>query len=399
MRVVFICTSAPWPPDTGTRTRNYRVLRFLADYAEVHLVVVGGGTESSAVWKVEMNLAGVRIFDPAAALAGRFGYLRARLMQHLSLRPCLHLVGLRRQIAALLDELEPQVLIASGTTSAQYVDLDAKRRGTRYLFEDAGTDHLRTARLLSTERSVSKRIRGWWGFWRLRRYERYICSRADGLLVVTPSEEAYLRQWNSEVILAPCGANLDRIEFHYAGDENRTLLFCGDLTYAPNEDAVAYFLEEIFPSVVARHPEVEFAVVGRYRGARLPELAARFPQVQLVGYVEDMNPQWRRASIFVNPMRTGRGFITKILDAFTAGLAVVSTEFLTADLGIVPGRHFLGAVSAEDFAAAVCTVLEQPERKRELVREGRRFAETHDWEAALRPLEQVIAAAGGGAQG
>jgi hypothetical protein len=85
-----------------------------------------------------MNLAGVRVFDPAAALTSRFGYLRARLMQHLSLRPCLHLVDLRRQITALLDELAPQVLIAYGTKSAQFVDLDAKRQGICYLFDEAG---------------------------------------------------------------------------------------------------------------------------------------------------------------------------------------------------------------------------------------------------------------------
>lgn len=351
------------------------------------------------VWKAEMNLAGVRGFDPAAALASRFDYLRARLMQYLSLRPCLHQVELRRRIVALLDELAPQVLIASGTNSAQFVDLDAKRRGTRFWFDDAGTDHLRTARLLERERDPISRMRGRWGFWRLRRYERYICSRADGMVVVIPSEQVYLRRWNDEVILAPCGANLDHIEFHYTGDENNTLFFCGDLTYRPNEDAVVYFLEEIFPQVVARHPEVRFIVAGRYRGARLPEAVARFPQVELMGYVEDLNPQWRRASIFVNPMRTGRGFITKILDAFTAGLAVVSTDFLTADLGIVPGLHFLSAASAEEFAAAVCALLEQPERKRELVSEGRRFAETHTWEAALAPLRQVVCAGGGKGQG
>lgn len=398
VRLAFLTTFVPWPPDSGTRIRNYQMLRFLADRSEVHLVVVSTGVESTATWPEELKLAGVMVCDPGGELADRASYLRARAAQQLHLRPCVYRPELRRQITSLIDELAPQALVAYGTASAQYIDLDRKRSGTRYLFDEAGTDHLRTERLLTAEQGKTKRLKRRWELWRLWRYERQVCSRADGLLVVTPSEEAYLRRWNSKVVLAPCGANLDLIDFHYAGDDNRTLLFCGDLTYGPNEDAVAYFLESIFPAIIAKHPEVTFAIVGRYRGARLPELADRFPQVQLVGYVEDMNPHWKRASIFVNPMRHGRGFITKILDAFTAGLAVVSTEFLTTDLGIVPGRHFLCAVSAADFAASVCILLERPERKRELAREGRRFAEAHPWEAALRPLEESLHASGGKGQ-
>jgi glycosyltransferase involved in cell wall biosynthesis len=391
MRLAFLTTFVPWPPDSGTRIRNYQMLRYLAARFEVHLVVVSTGAEYAASWPAELGLAGMTVCDPEGEGAKAWDYLRARADQQLHLRPCVHRPGLRRRIAALLDELAPEALIAYGTASAQYIDLERRRPGTRYLFDEAGTDHLRTGRLLALEPRAAGRWRGRVGWWRLRRYERYLCARADGLFAVIPSEQAYLRRWNSEVSLVPCGANLDMIDFHYAGDENKTLLFCGDLTYGPNEDAVVYFLADIFPAIAARHPEVSFAAVGRYRGARLPGLAARFPQVQLMGYAEDMAPQWQRASIFVNPMRTGRGFITKILDAFTAGLAVVSTEFLTADLGIAPGRHFLAAANAEEFAAAVCALLERPERKRELVREGRRFAEAHTWEAALAPLRQVVA--------
>jgi glycosyltransferase involved in cell wall biosynthesis len=391
MRIAFLTTFVPWPPDSGTRIRNYQMLRFLAARGEVHLVVVSTGAEPTAAWPAGLKLAGMRVCDPGGEWAGRGGYLRARAAQQLHLRPCVYRPGLRRRVADLLDELAPEVLIAYGTASAQYIDLERRRPGTRYLFDEAGADHLRSERLLAVEQGTARRLKRGWELWRLRRYERQVCTRADGLLAVVPSEEAYLRRWNREVSLVPCGANLDLIDFHYAGDDNRTLLFCGDLTYGPNEDAVAYFLADVFPAVAAKHPEVSFAVVGRYRGERLPGLAARFPQVHLAGYAEEMAPQWRRASIFVNPMRTGRGFITKILDAFTAGLAVVSTDFLTADLGIVPGRHFLSAANAGEFAAAVCALLERPERKRELAREGRRFAEAHTWEAALAPLWQVVA--------
>ena len=393
MKIAFLSTYVPWPLDTGTRIRSYRMLHFLADRAEVHLILVGAASASDSAWTDQVKLASMRVFDIGRIWANRSDFLRAMAMQQLSFRPCRYHPGLRRQIASLLDGLAPQVLIANGTTSAQFLDLDRKLPGVRYLFDDAGTDHLRTARLLDAESRVRNRVGGRWDLWRLRRYERYISSRADGMLAAVPSEAAYLRRWRNNVTLVPCGANLDLFEFHRSEANNRILLFCGDLTYGPNEDAVAYFLEEIFPRIVARHPEAGFVAVGRYREGRLPSLAARFPQVQLVGYVEDMNPYWRQASIFVNPMRQGRGFITKILDALTAGLAVVSTEFLTGDLGIVPGRHFLGAADIEAFVAAVCALLESPERKRELAMEGRRFAEEHSWEAALQPLEQVVFAA------
>jgi len=220
---------------------------------------------------------------------------------------------------------------------------------------------------------------------------------ADILLSVSPYEVQYLQQLavDTKVALVPCGANLNLFQFNYAGDENHTLMFCGDLHYGPNEDAVIYFLEQIFPTILARFPDVRFKVVGRYRESRLSAVAARFPRVELVGYVEELNTQWRQASIFVNPMRQGRGFSTKILDAFTAGLAVVSTDFLIGGLGIVPGRHFLSAANASEFAGAVGLLLENPKRKRELAEAGRAYAEAHDWETSLRPLQEVLLAGGG----
>jgi glycosyltransferase involved in cell wall biosynthesis len=366
------------------------MLRFLAGRGQVRLLVVtarGGQAPPGMPEVARAEVVDLREYDSQRPLA--------RVVQYAHLRPCIHLPGVRRRIRAFLEQWRPQALIAVGTASAQFIDLEDKVPGTRYIFDEAGTDHLRTRRLLEAQKGRWPGLKGRWDLWRLERYERYCCSQADGLLAVVPGEAVYLRQRVASVpvTLVPCGANLELFDFRYAGDDNRTLLFCGDLTYGPNEDAVGYFLEDIFPAIAARHPEVELVVVGRYRGDRLPRLAGRFPQVELTGYVEDMNSQWRRASIFVNPLRQGRGFITKLMDAFTAGLAVVSTPFLTEELGILPGHHFLSGANAAQFAQAVCRLLEEPEKKRELVLQGRRFAEAHGWEKALQPLAQAIGAA------
>lgn len=382
MKIAFLVPYPVWPPDSGTRIRNMQMLRYLAKHCQIHLLVV---SSQQIVEPEGLQLAGTQRFDPGPASIGD------TFARHLRMRPTTHRSTLRAQINATLAQLQPQALIAVGTASAQFIDFNAKVPGMRYFFDEAGTDHLRTGRLRELETTPWTRLKLTWDEWRLQRYERYFCQRADFLLTVVPGEAEYLRRTQQTPVgLVPCGANLDMFDFHYAGDDNTTMLFCGDITYGPNEDALAYFLTCIFPHIVERHPKARFIAVGRYRGERLPRLAARFPQVELTGYVEEMNPQWRRASIFVNPMRQGRGFITKIMDAFTAGLAVVSTNFLMDELGIEEGLHFLGADNERQFAQKVCQLLEEPEHKRAQIYRARAFAEVHDWEAAFSALGEAL---------
>jgi len=334
----------------------------------------------------------VHVVDIAESGGSTADYLRSRLEQVIHLRPCLYPNDLRKEVSRLIRQFRPRVLLACGTAAFRFLEWERPHPQITYVLDEAGLDHLRDRSRLRVESSILKRVTLSLRYLRMRRYEKAMCRKADRLLAVTPSEQKYLERFarNVPTTLVPCGANLDLFPFHYAGDENQTLLFCGDLTYPPNEDAMLYFLRDIFPVIIRRCPETRFHIVGHYNGERLRQWSERFPQVRLKGYVEDLQREYRSASIFVNPVRYGRGYISKVMDAFTAGLAVVSLDFLADGIAADPGDHYMRAADSKGFADSVIHLLENPSFKERMAARARRFAETRTWDSAFQSLAEIV---------
>ncbi|MBN1578837.1 MAG: glycosyltransferase [Chitinispirillaceae bacterium] len=390
-RVVYIAPFPILPLDTGTRIRIYQTVTFLARHFEVHVVILSEKEPAAAAWPVNgckeirhiptapMKLKGI---DRAAALVGKM----------VSARPCSYNKKIWKHLQELIAGLAPDVVIAWGTMTAQFLNLHSKLKGIRYIFDEAGTDHLRIKSAMAfTPRRLDRMVMAMRCL-RLLWYERSFCSRVDHLLAVSQDEAGYLTgpMHHPSVHVIPCGANSDLFDYSYAGDDNSTILFCGDLTYPPNEDAARYALQIVIPLLLAENERFEFLIVGRTGGSAIEELARPLRQVNVVGYVKDMNVYWRKASIFLNPVRTGRGFMTKILDAFSAGMAVVSTSTFLQKSDIVPNIHYLPGDTAPALAEGINRLLNEPALKKQLSLNGREYAASHGWNAALEPLRRLI---------
>ncbi|HEX8096567.1 MAG TPA: glycosyltransferase [Pyrinomonadaceae bacterium] len=136
--------------------------------------------------------------------------------------------------------------------------------------------------------------------------------------------------------------------------ERDGLLFVGNLHHRPNSDGVHYFVKEIFPLVREAVPGIKLAVVGANVS---PEIAAHGSEdVDVKGYVPDIEPLFQAARVFVAPVRFGAGIKGKIGDAMSYGLPVVTTSVGAEGFGITDGEEALIADGPREFAEAVIRV-------------------------------------------
>jgi glycosyltransferase involved in cell wall biosynthesis len=165
------------------------------------------------------------------------------------------------------------------------------------------------------------------------------------------------------------------------------IVFSGNLEYHPNIDAVRYFRTCIWPELSQSHPSLVWRLLGKNPHA-VGVFAAGDPRIQLIGPVPDAVSELARSRIAVVPLRTGSGTRLKILEAWAAGIPVVSTTLGAEGL---PARHqdnLLLADSATDFAAAVTRLLTCPELARSLGLAGRLLLEKEfTWETAWKMLD------------
>lgn len=143
------------------------------------------------------------------------------------------------------------------------------------------------------------------------------------------------------------------------------LLFVGYMARWENEDAMHWFITEILPTVRTRCPHVRVAVVGGgLRNHVVQELEAN--NVEVRGFVDDLEPLYQQATAVVVPLRYGAGVKFKVVEALIRGVPTVTTT--VGNEGITPHNAAIVADDPQGLAAAIVQVIENPKAAEEYAR-------------------------------
>jgi len=242
---------------------------------------------------------------------------------------------------------------------------------------------------------------------RALRYELRILPHFDRIQVCSPANKAWVVSFLPELkdrIDDNLRAGIDTSRYHFQPDarEPHTMLFLGSFRHAPNEHALTWFVRNVLPRVLERCPDARLVVVGSDPPPRhsLPDVG---DAIELRGFVDDIQEPLGRYAVFVCPILSGSGMRVKLLEAFAAGIPVVSTR-IGAE-GLVNGDHPVCALADDPgaFADRILELFDNPERARELACRAREdVVAKRDMRAMTKRLEQsyrdLVATKRGGAE-
>ena len=151
--------------------------------------------------------------------------------------------------------------------------------------------------------------------------------------------------------------DLERFRPGGPAPDARRILFIGGFAHRPNVLAMEFFVEHVWPLL----RDVTFHIIA---GARHEQYAvdADLAQtgIELEGFVADVRPAYRRATLVVAPLVASAGTNIKILEAMGMGKAVVSTPAGVNGLDLAPGEDFVLVQTAQEMAAAIEKLLAAP---------------------------------------
>jgi sugar transferase (PEP-CTERM/EpsH1 system associated) len=230
----------------------------------------------------------------------------------------------------------------------------------------------------------------------LQRYEAQLCNRFNSLIVTTEREAKVLGRIsdNAPVHVIPNGVDLDY--FRPTGDpadsdsSRPTVIFTGDMSYFPNEQAVAFFANMVLPVIRRSVREARFVIVGRAPTARVLRLL-KIDNVEVTGTVPDIRPYLANAQVSVAPFGIAAGIQNKILEAMACGVPVVGTSIATRSLYPDVADMVDTADTAEELGARVVRLLKDPGAARRRGLAGReRVAAHYSWERSKRQLLEIL---------
>ena len=390
MRILWTLPYLPWPTTSGSKTRQYHLLRELAQRGHrITLLVQSKVPLGDAARTALEPLLERLIVLPRRALHSPLNLLASPIIDY-PMRAIIHGLApaLRHQFEQLLDEAWDVIQIEH-SYSFQPFEKALQARGLPYMLSEHTLESVMGAachdRLPLWLRPLNAFDR-----WRYRRWEQRVLRQPTEVVAVSPHDAELISQISGRPVdVVVNGVDCDYFEQVRPAAHSQRLLFVGNFEYGANLEAIEWALEEILPQVWQSNPAVRLAIAGHALPASW-KLHWNDPRIEWIGYRPDLRELQRRSALFFAPLRYAGGSKVKILEAMAAGLPVITTSKGVSGLAVNNGEHYLGSDDSGQLALQITQLLNQPWRMCQLGESGRQFTrQRHDWSVVAQQLESV----------
>jgi polysaccharide biosynthesis protein PslH len=402
VNILILSHRVPFPPNKGEKIRTYHQLKYLSELGhDIHLFAPYESADELAHFD-SLHASLCRTTN-AAKLSFKLGRLLWGLLKGQALSVAnFYTKTLQHQFDALISQTKVDAILCSASSMAEYVfnssvlanlptqpllimdfmDVDSDKWG-QYA-QQAGFP-------MSLVYAREQRY--------LANYERRIVEKFDACYLIADAE---VQLFNREVVksnkVQVMGNGLDRNAFYALrvkpSNAAPIFLFTGVMDYKPNEDAVIWFVQQCWPTIIQRHPKAKFVIAGMNPSADIKRLAHQ-TSIEVTGFVDDILPYYHQADIFVAPFRLARGVQNKVLQAFSCGLPVVTTPMGAEGINCRNEHDVLLATTPADFIQQIQRLLDEPSLAIAIGGNAEQLIlEQYSWQGQIQPLVELLKARG-----
>ena len=398
MKILWVKAGKLWPVDTGGKIRSFNILRHLAHNHEVTLLsYYGGRRDAEYEADIAKQLPGAQTIytaAPESTIAQSIDYvLRLPSVAPYAVKKFTH-PTVRREVARRLSDGSADVAVCDFLSAS--LNFPEASPTPVVLFQH-NVETMLWRRMADTEKSALRKLSYRIEARKMAAYEIRTLQRFQRVIAVSDHDRKEMLALAPEcaITVVPTGVDTEKYQPAPSVSGNPPLIvFTGSMDWEPNIDAVEYFCQEIFPSVLAAFPNARFQIVGRNPHSRVRKLASS--SVEVTGTVPSVAEYLRNATVVIVPLRIGGGTRLKIFEAMAMRKAMVSTSIGAEGLDVTSGKDCLLADDAPSFAAAILAVLRDPTLRKSYEDNAAALAARYDWsQIAMRFAEALSEAVNG----
>jgi glycosyltransferase involved in cell wall biosynthesis len=222
----------------------------------------------------------------------------------------------------------------------------------------------------------------------LKNAEKEFFKKADVNFTVSEKdkERALETSPGVNIVFAGLGVNTEE----WKPDEtlqrdNFELVLATTFAWIHNADGVEWFLKNVWPLLRKEIPQIHFTVIGKEPPAWMDSFKDQ--GVNVVGYVDKVQPYVNRATACIVPLFVGSGTRIKILEAMAMETPVIATKIAAEGILASEKEGLFIADNPEDFAAKIIELCKNPALQEKVGKAARTYImNNHTWEVSASKM-------------
>lgn len=204
---------------------------------------------------------------------------------------------------------------------------------------------------------------------RLRTFEKSYLNSYDVLVSITERDGQMLDKLGNKKprITSQTGIDLSSLVPSAKDLEFPSLFHIGSLEWGPNQEGLLWFMQNCWPLLHRKYPELKFYIAGRNAPSWL-EAKLKLDGVVFLGEIKDAYKFMKSKAIMMVPLRSGSGMRIKIIEGLALGKAIVSTSIGVEGIAVTDRENIMIANEPQEFLDAVSELIENKELYDEISR-------------------------------
>jgi glycosyltransferase involved in cell wall biosynthesis len=379
MRVLQISNKAPYPPNDGSSIAIYNMgVGFIANDVDLHVLTINtkkhfkSDDDIPKDYKTKSHYQSVyenTDVSPIGALLNLFSsdsYFVSRF----------YFKDFENKLIEKLKANTFDVIQLEGLFVAPYINVIKKHSKAKIVLRAHNIEYLIWERHLKNEKAVFKKWYLGLQTKRLKNFELKVLNELDAIVTITDFDKTVFEKEGFKKPIYTCITGVDVNDYKKKKSETKkpkTIFHFASMDWMPNIEAVEWFLNNCWKSILKQVPDAKFVMAGRNMPAHLRKLNEA--NVLVVEDVPDSRTFYNEHEIMLVPLASGSGLRIKLIEGMAYGKAIVSTSVGAEGINYTNGKNLIIADLPKDFIKAVVDLLKDETKRNELEKGAQAFAE------------------------
>jgi glycosyltransferase involved in cell wall biosynthesis len=229
-----------------------------------------------------------------------------------------------------------------------------------------------------------------------RENELAVMRKVDLVLSYTDVEKTVILSHNlASTKVAKCPWMCDVVKC-VSGFENRVdIAFLGGFNHSPNVEAMVWFIDRVWPTLVEQLPELHLRIYGSAVPQSIKHLATSNSRIQVHGWVSDVASVYNNCRVFIAPLQSGAGIKGKVIGALAHGVPSVLSDIAVEGIGVCDEVHAFVASSPDEWVNRIMMLYTDQAVWEQMSQHALNFAKRHySLDNAIVKMKAALSTAG-----